>query len=253
MLDLPNKGTILILPSVSSANVPQLAVDLFVNSLNIPFCSILDHQGLLYPFAGPRESTEPVTGISSSLDVYHNEQFTCLIQRSPTLPSSRLAFVTKIIIPLIQQNNFSRILLLASTDALRRLNPGGPKAIAISFLDQGNSTPTILDLSRKISRLSVQDTTTSAVQYEEYSLPGRLPGSGITLSFLREAVKLNLPVASIILYAYDGDNFDDAVLMADMAVETLGIESPASWTPPPSWDGVYGKKPQVGLEHGLYG
>ncbi|KAK9333008.1 proteasome assembly chaperone 2 [Lipomyces starkeyi] len=264
MMELPNKDTILILPAVSSANVPQLAVDLLVHSFRIPFYALLDHGGLLYPFAGPREDPAslendsairlPKSGIASSLEVYHNSTVTCLIQRAPTLPASRSLFISKVLLPFIQQNKFSRILLLSSTDASRRSDPGGQKVIKISLYDrsfQGISTPTILDLSRKIATLSVDEA--SQPEYEEYALPSRLPGSGITLPFLKAAINHNLPALSIILYAYEGDNFADAYYMAELALDALAIASPPAWTPPPSWEGVYGRKQRVGLEHGLYG
>ncbi|KAK9321131.1 proteasome assembly chaperone 2 [Lipomyces orientalis] len=265
MMELPNKGTILILPAVSSANVPQLAVDLLVHSFRIPFYSLLDHGGLLYPFAGPREDPAPLendtatqlpkNGIASSLEVYHNSSVTCLIQRSPTLPASRGLFISKVLLPFIQQNKFSRILLLSSTDASRRSDPGGQRVTSISLYDrsfQGISTPTILDLSRKIAKLSV-DESIPQPEYEEYALPPRLPGSGITLQFLKVAVTHNLPTSSVILYVYEGDNFADAYYMAEMALSALEIASPPAWTPPPSWEGVYGRKQKVGLEYGLYG
>ncbi|KAK9366968.1 PAC2 family-domain-containing protein [Lipomyces kononenkoae] len=264
-MELPNKGTILILPAVSSANVPQLAIDLLVHSFRIPFYSLLDHGGLLYPFAGPREDPAPLendasarvpkSGIASSLEVYHNSSVTCLIQRAPTLPASRNLFISKVLLPFIQQNKFSKVVLLSSTDASRRSDPGGQKVISISLYDrsfQGISTPTILDLSRKIAKLSV-DEATPQPEYEEYALPSRLPGSGITLPFLKAAVQNNLPALSIILYAYEGDNFADAYYMAELTLDALAIGSPPAWTPPPSWEGVYGKKPKVGLEHGIYG
>ncbi|KAK9378942.1 proteasome assembly chaperone 2 [Kockiozyma suomiensis] len=253
---LPNANTVLILPTVSSANVPQLAVDLLVHSLKLPFYSLLDHGGLLYPFAGPAERPEgsPSLGISSSLEIYHSSSVTCIIQRSPTLPASRGLFVSEVLMKFIQQNKFSRILLLSSADASRRQDPDITKIIQISLTDPfstGSMTSTFSDLSGKIARLSVE--SSSSPPASESPIPTRIPGSGITIPFLQSALQNKLAVDALVMYAYDGDNIPDATRLSELALETINVPSPAKWVHPLSWDGVYGKEVQVGLEHGLYG
>lgn len=62
-------GTILVIPVVSIANVPQLAVDLLIHSAGLARKTMLDHS-LLYPFAGSREDVgAPCSGgIATALD-----------------------------------------------------------------------------------------------------------------------------------------------------------------------------------------
>ncbi|KAK9448096.1 proteasome assembly chaperone 2 [Limtongia smithiae] len=258
---LPHRGTVLIIPAVSSANVPQLAADLLVHTLKIPFYSVLDHKGLLYPFAGPaeldRDPSSPATklnGISSSLEVYHNAQFTVLILRSPTLPSSRGLFVSEVLMPLIHANDFSKILLLSSADATRKQDPMSPRVLTLSVSNQSlqGGPTTILDLSRRIERFSVTDQP-STPDYEEYPLPRRIPGSGISVTVLREALKSNLPLSAIVLFAFDGDNIPDATEMATMTLDILDVAPHPEWQYPLSWAGIYGKEQPIGMELGLYG
>ncbi|KAK9455328.1 PAC2 family-domain-containing protein [Dipodascopsis uninucleata] len=264
-MELPNKQTILILPAVSSGNVPQLALDLIVHSFNVPFAGIIDHKGLLYPFAGPSErwierdtkaAVSAGNGISSALEIYHNSKITCLIQRSPTLPGCKDRFVNDILLPLIEKNEFTKILLLSSSDAARRSNPAGSKVMTIlpsSGVYDIDSNEAIEALTKRIDLLSVSDSgKLNAERAENYKSP-RLPGSGITRRFLEAATKHNLPVIALVMFAFDGDNFSDAYVMAGLAIKLLSIDTPASWTEPVSWKGVYGKEPRIGLEYGLYG
>ncbi|KAK7205251.1 proteasome assembly chaperone 2 [Myxozyma melibiosi] len=256
-LGLPNKNTVLIIPTVSSANVPQLSVDLLVHTLKVPFHSLLDHGGLLYPFAGPAERPEgsPLLGISSSLEVYHNSSITCIVQRSPTLPGSRSLFVSEVLMKFISQNQFARIVILSSADASRREDPDISKVFRISLSDPlltGSIKTTVSDLSGKIAKLSV-DSQSEPPTRNDYQLPKRIPGSGIAIPFLKEAMRNKLLVDAIIIYAYDGDNIPDASRLAELALDVLEMPRPIDWVHPQSWAGVYGKEVQVGLEHGIYG
>ncbi|KAK9461002.1 proteasome assembly chaperone 2 [Lipomyces oligophaga] len=263
-LDLKHKNTILLIPTVSSANVPQLALDLIIHTLKIPFHSIVDHHGLLYSFAGPVDHFEdypavpdsdqgPPTsrprGICSALELYHDSNFTCLVQRSPTLPKLRSQFISDVLLPLITENSFSRVILLSSADASLRPDPDQLSFLRISVLP---------DLSGQVAKLSISEGITSHLPDPSsselsISLPESIPGSGITIPFLRQAVARKLNVESIILYAYDGDNVPDAKKLALLVFQCLAIKSPRTWIQPSSWDGVYGKDMDEHIEHGLYG
>ncbi|KAK9475680.1 proteasome assembly chaperone 2 [Lipomyces japonicus] len=266
ILKVPNDNTILILPAVSSANVPQLAIDLIIHSLQVPFYSLFEHNGYLYPFAGPRETfsssqidqSRNSQGVSSSLEIYHSSQITCLVQRAPTLPNSKNLFINKVLLPFIYENSFSRILFLSSSDASRLQDPTSSRVRLVhlpssSISSDGSATHEEVNLLvQQIDFLSVAGSSI-VTSLSVNDLPSRLPGSGITLPFLKVIATKTVSIMAIIFYVFDGDNTTDAQDMARIALRALGIQQPQAWVQPLSWDGIYGKSQQVGLELGMYG
>ena len=82
------KASKIIIPTVSFANVPQLAIDLLISNLDTIKIGRLDDQ-YVYPFISsidpPVSSTENVKieGVCTSLEVYYSEKYnlTLLQQR----------------------------------------------------------------------------------------------------------------------------------------------------------------------------
>ncbi|KAG8781359.1 hypothetical protein FRC16_002882 [Serendipita sp. 398] len=75
---------ILILPSISKGNVPQLACDLLIASLNLHHVGYLDSKHLV-PVVGGRERGE--RGVSTPIEVFSSRELpiTVVLQRSPVL------------------------------------------------------------------------------------------------------------------------------------------------------------------------
>ena len=58
-------------------------------------------------------------------------------------------------------------------------------------------------------------------------------------------------VAALVMFAAEGDNSADAAEMASLVAESINIKI-QKWTPPKSWDGVFGDDVRMGAEEGLF-
>ncbi|KAK9470213.1 proteasome assembly chaperone 2 [Dipodascopsis tothii] len=234
------KMTTLILPAVSTANIPQLSVDLIVSTLHLQYEQSLDDLGTVYPFTSPSDY-HPAVALSTAIQVFSRPDLgiTCLQQRSPTLPGSKTKFIEDVLLPFIRAGNFSRIILLSSSDAARRLDVRGSRSVLLN--DQ--------DLLGLMKSLQISEPHTSSVTRS------RLPGSGVTVPLLCALAGLydKTTLQCLVRYAFDGDNFEDAHQLAKDVLEILGASDTSVLSEPKSWKGVYGKPVKVGIEHGLYG
>ncbi|ODV94281.1 hypothetical protein PACTADRAFT_51146 [Pachysolen tannophilus NRRL Y-2460] len=132
------KDSVLVLPTISIGNTPQLAVDLLIYNLNLKLVGRLDDT-YLYPFVSPvdcaidanidsnnfiQEKENQENGILSSLELYYGEdlKISVLQQRSPILPGYQNMFLTELILPFIHNVGFSKVIILNSEDFGLQLN-----------------------------------------------------------------------------------------------------------------------------------
>ncbi|CAL9732516.1 proteasome assembly chaperone 2 [Monosporozyma unispora] len=125
----------LVLPLVSTGNVPQLTVDLILHSFNDDFHFIEDLDSkYLHPFVGPLDHTltstisEPQSQLysnastkkySSALELFTNQDQSIYIiqQRTPIIQGYLNNFIQEVIIPLITNYKISTVSILDSYGA----------------------------------------------------------------------------------------------------------------------------------------
>ncbi|CCD22548.1 Add66p NDAI_0A03910 [Naumovozyma dairenensis CBS 421] len=128
-----NNETTLLLPLVSTGNVPQLSVDLMLHTLAPQYQFIKDiHSNYLHPFLGPLDysidQSKPILyeefnnnnnntkKFSSNLELFYNKSknFYILQQRTPIIQGYLNNFFKEIIIPLLTNLNVKTIIILDS-------------------------------------------------------------------------------------------------------------------------------------------
>ncbi|GJJ76436.1 proteasome assembly chaperone 2 [Entomortierella parvispora] len=126
------KGTTLILPSVSIGNVPQLATDLFLSTLNLDRVGCIEDENVI-PVLGPADrphpssvsasTPQPQQQLSLAIEVFQSKdgQWTIVQQRSPTV-RHRSHFFADNLIQFIKDSGFAQVVLLASADGARRID-----------------------------------------------------------------------------------------------------------------------------------
>ncbi|ODV91357.1 hypothetical protein CANCADRAFT_3065 [Tortispora caseinolytica NRRL Y-17796] len=198
--DITIAGTLLVIPSISTGNVPQLAVDLIVSSLNLPLLGRIDASDDVYPFAGPRDNKAEI-GITTPVEVFGNGTLTVIQVRSPVLPGHIGSFVSKLV-GFAKEMAVSYVYACGSADMSRRVDPAGPKLISLR--------PPIVDQ--------------------------KFPGSGYLVQLLNRCT--DMQAAGVVYYAHQGDNVGDATVLAATILDDLHIAKP-QWTPPDSWASLY--------------
>ncbi|ORY80781.1 PAC2 family-domain-containing protein [Protomyces lactucae-debilis] len=230
---------ILLIPTISAANVPQLATDLLIHSLSLPLLGHLDGRQL-YPFAGPRESTTSAsvssTGFCTALEVYGNETLTVLHQRSPVLPHATNDFLEQVLKPFISRiGAFKHVCVLASADATFRDDAQLQTPILAFEATDG--------LASRLRQLSLD-----GLEREETDRP-KLYGSGKFYRYM-DAVSACQKSLGVCRFAYQGDNRSDARQLCEAALALLQVDRP-TWREPPSWDTLFGPPLQIGEQGGL--
>jgi len=69
-----------------------------------------------------------------------------------------------------------------------------------------------------------------------------IPGAGLTRRLLSSIPKSwSIPTAALLRFALDGDNRDDALSLASVTAEIVGVPpSNVEWKQPKSWTGLFG-------------
>lgn len=265
-----------IIPTVSFANIPQLATDLLINNLEFVKIGRLDDQ-YLYPFvssidppvktdAGTKQQQQlSINEISTSLEVYFSERYnlTLIQQRSPILPSFMLPFLKEIMVPFLTEvGKFREIIVLNSADLIDNYDDYIKDNISIyyslNFVEKFKSLKIDDEYSNANSsnKKSIKDIshTKSNLVKQLYGLLNEEEGKSGTSSDDDVAYR---KLSSIVMYVYEGDNFQDAVYYFNKIIQHLEIpfeQKKKQLVKPYSWLGFYGDKPiPVSLEEGIYG
>jgi predicted ATP-grasp superfamily ATP-dependent carboligase len=113
-------GSRLILPCVSVGNVAQLAVDLFINSLQLARVGHLHHASLL-PLVGSSAFSHTTHCLHTAAEVYHSSELkvTVVQIRTPIAKGCGEAFCDALL-QWIRTSQFTETVLLTSTHAHER-------------------------------------------------------------------------------------------------------------------------------------
>lgn len=237
----------LIIPSISIGNIPQLANDLLIHSLNfIKIGSLNDTY--LYPFASPIDTLADIgqkKGISTAVEVYHNKELklTIIQQRSPIISGCTKTYVNEVILPFIKETKMLKFLILDSSDAglVENLSPG-----TIDFYTNEDL------LNKSLETLKIGLGEAIQLRNDDYSHSSYIRS---LIMYLHSGdLSADFEVNVLVSYVYEGDNFFDGEHLANKTIEVLNLSPIENWIRPRSWSGVFGDR-QVpnAMEEGLFG
>lgn len=247
------EGHTLLLPTVSHASVPQLAVDLLITdaSLGLKRVGRLDAAQDLIPFVGFDEGSS--SGITTPLEVYSNpaRKLTVIQQRSPVLKTRKSAFVRRLS-EWIRSQGFAQTLILSSIDASLRLDAELEMQQPVvqyvpassSTSQQSTSAPLLSQMSKKLPALTPVNPSPSGAQgfpaqpstetAEKAIMPKRdfPPSTGLTHRLLSALVSPSpakakadtgadrpVPCGALFIFVAEGDNRPDAHYQAALALD----------------------------------
>ncbi|KAJ1820491.1 hypothetical protein LPJ60_003178 [Coemansia sp. RSA 2675] len=238
------RGSTLILPTVSIGNVPQLGMDLLINTLQLSRIGIIDDSALL-PVSGV-SAFDHITSRPVPLEVYQSSdaRWTLIQQRSPPLPKHHRLFA-KSMLEFIKAGEFDRVVLLTSSDAALRTDAliDGPQIRSISV----NCDDRIL--IDKLQALSLTDfghrqgvAIGDSMNSKELSLAGvlkQLHAAGIARPLLDMCQDAGIPALALVSLVNEGDNIADAIMIANAVNAVLGLATNVDqWRPPQSWQWI---------------
>ncbi|KAG0263931.1 Proteasome assembly chaperone 2 [Mortierella polycephala] len=298
------KGSTLILPSVSIGNVPQLATDLLLSTLQLDRVGAIEDENVipvLGPADCPHDATVPVAtaaapgGLSLAVEVFQSKdgKWTLIQQRSPTVRHRSHHYADNLI-KFIQDAEFQQVVLLASADGARRIDvqlrsgtpvryipsPAVPKELTDNIKRLGleilENVPTTEDERREAIRRRNEEhalagtqqhqdaasTSSLAERVQDIQLEGqqseqqlllekvpRIPNGGIARRLHSICQEKGIAILTVVLFAMEGDNAPDAILLANVLNAIFKIHVPTQeqimdgsgdWKFPKSWDSLYG-------------
>ncbi|KAF0477756.1 PAC2 family-domain-containing protein [Gigaspora margarita] len=243
-------GSTLILPAISIGNVPQLAVDLLITTLNLQRIGFLEDENVI-PVAGVNEHL--TRGITVAIEVYQSDdnKWTVIQQRATVIKKKWHNFAENLL-AFIKQSQFSKVILLSSADATRRVD------IQLTSLPlRILTTPSFPnDLSERATILGLK--TLEKISNDNYALKQdsdlpKIPGGGISRFLFHKSQREDIPLIMIIFFAIEGDNTQDAFLLANYTNSLLNLlpqqEIPITklWKTPASWNYLFGNPYQQEL------
>lgn len=234
------EGSVLLIPTVSVANVPQFCTDLLIHTLGFEKVVTLSDK-YLYSFASPVDyiaSRGPKEGVSLALECHlsKDKKITLLQQRSPILPGFVSQHVTEVLLPFIKSGKFSQVILIDLIDAAFSSQ---------NFPGDIRRYKSDANLSESLHGLSLSDEKTEP-------LSAACAQSSYSTTLIQGLQNVS-PLSYIAMYVYEGDNFYDAHCLAAEISRILQLNV-TKWEVPVSWSGMYGDRPiPSAVEEGLYG
>lgn len=266
----------LILPLVSTGNVPQLATDLILHSLSseFEFVKTLD-SSFLHPFVGPLDyslhegepilyrKSHPTMKYSSALELFVNDKMDLYViqQRTPIIQGYLNNFITDVIVPLINELKVTNVTIMDSYGSLdenviaRNIKP--PSGVMIdSFFSLGickvKSVNEMIEGFESVLNLQVDpDTalhyTNSLFHFTPTSCQNEISTEQQIFKFTyhllnSSSVSTLEEIKYASLFVHEGDNSLDAKLLCDHLPELANQSSLkiTEFKEPISWKGVYG-------------
>eukprot|EP01134_Creolimax_fragrantissima_P000679 CFRG0679T1 len=256
-------GCTLVIPAVSLGNVPQLAIDLIINTLRPQRVGHIHDRSLLPVFGCDAFDAHGNKSMTSA-DVYlcATNKLAIIQQRSPVIKSQRKEFTDRLGEWIISAG-FSSVILLTSSNAN---NSGDNTMLAnsASLRYVINSHATVkADKFTELGWKQWVPMSSSA----PYLHPGetsriekqRVAGGGLTKSVYNMSERANIPLSTLILFCSEGDNVPDGVFLATELNKLLNLKAAKStcdppptntedrtlqWRAPVSWRALYGPRQQ---------
>lgn len=237
------KGSKLIIPAISIGNIPQLTIDLLIHTYELERFAVLSEM-FLHPFSSPIDTStgQDDKGIANPLEIYYSAKhnLTVIQQRSPIIKGFTDLFIKEDLLRFTLAIEPEKVILLDSSDAGLLENYDSMIEIFTNE-DLLNKSLESLKISSKTQPLSSE----IPYKYSKYILK---------LIKALETSKIDLTI--YVSHVYEGDNFNDAELMAAEVLPTIleNVPTDLKWIKPISWLGAYGDKPVPNaMEQGLFG
>ncbi|KAI8872165.1 hypothetical protein GQ42DRAFT_161514 [Ramicandelaber brevisporus] len=256
------RGTLLVVPTVSIGNVPQLSTDLLINTLRLDRIGYLDEPTVV-PYAGSQAFDHlKSSGVNTALEVYQTSdaKVTFIQQRSFVHRGAGPQFAANIA-GFAKQNGISQVLLLSSADASIRgdgeLNSGlGGNSAIYHILPKNDGETRLVSSVKQVvtTPFELSHPADSKKSVGSEAVYPAIPGAGATRFLISAFQSASIPLAALVTYAAEGDNIPDAINLASTAYRilsdsgSLSLESPLTeFKPPGSWDSAMyaGKPPQI--------
>ncbi|KAJ2119468.1 hypothetical protein GGH19_000116 [Coemansia sp. RSA 1807] len=227
-------GSTLILPSVSIGNVPQLSVDLLINTLEATRVGII-HSPYLVPISGTSGFDHLPDQRLVPLEVYQtpDTKWTIVQQRSPPLAKHHKDFARELM-DFIELGSFSRVIVLTSSDAALRGDAmiDGPQIRSLTV----NCEDVLANKLRELSLSSLGSGYAQTTKDSEALPLKHLHAAGVAKPLLKLCQAAKLPVIALVALVFEGDNVHDAINLANATNSLLDIvPTTQKWCPPQSW------------------
>ncbi|CEP63153.1 Add66p LALA0_S07e03598g [Lachancea lanzarotensis] len=268
----------LLLPLVSTGNVPQLSTDLILHSLSADFKFVKELDSLyLFPFAGPLdfargsqsnlyEHTE-WKSLTTPLELFYSPKLKMYVvqQRSPIIQKYENNFCQEVLIPLIEELKISQLVIFDATDeidenvAVSQFRKS-PFSLGVCDLSQVNDIVAEFEAKLQINDVAPQPTNIALFNFSESSFQSSISTQQITFKLCyhllqsHNITKFLKGIQYFNTYVQEGDNSEDAVAACNQ-LPLLIKEFPKieQFQTPVSWEGVYGvRNAPTSFDEGLY-
>lgn len=274
--------TTLVIPLVSTGNVPQLAVDLILHSLSdeFKFIESLDST-FVHPFVGPLDyvcnqlkpvlfQSSPQKRYSTALEMFYNEERSLYVlqQRTPVIQGYMNNFIKEIVVPLVEKYKITEVVIL---DSFGVLDEDVMSVASLSsrinnkyFSDGICDLRSVGDMIERFGRnlqldeRSRGEISTSLFSFTSESAQQEISTTQQIFKFAYHLLNATSSSLECIKYCsafvHEGDNSEDAHLLCQHLPNIVGsLGQITKLTPPISWKGVYGSKPIPStFDEGIY-
>ncbi|EDO19641.1 hypothetical protein Kpol_1018p181 [Vanderwaltozyma polyspora DSM 70294] len=275
--------TVLVIPLVSTGNVPQLSTDLILHTLSneFQFVQAVDST-FVHPFVGPLDyvfgqddpelyKNVPHKQYSTGLELFHNESkdLYVLQQRSPVIQGYLNNFIKRSIVPLLNKYGIDEVVIVDSYGALDEdvLVPssiatrnGNPFSLGVIDLNSIGDMSRVFDTSLNLGENSNQTSNIASTlfTFTEQSLQQEISTRQEVFKFVYHLLNSQLNSLKTIkycsLFVHEGDNSYDASVLCEYLPQAIDkLNKLENLQAPVSWKGVYGQNPiRTAFDEGIY-
>lgn len=226
--DIPLTGFTVVIPSLSVGNVPQLAVDLLVETLKMEKIGFNWSSGIVPVIGPPAFKHESQDTSSCELFVSEQVKVAAVQLRAPVAAKRLDSFITGVV-EFLKEIAPARVIILGSCFAHERHDEA---------------------IGRKVEYVATESFIATHPRLQEsvgHSSCPRLIGHGFAVRLFEEiAAKLGTPTAFLFAYVSEGDNVPDAKLLTlflNRVTGVIGDPETTTITPaniPESWKLLFG-------------
>lgn len=236
----------LVVPSISIGNVPQLAIDLIINTVKPKYVGFIVHEHVV-PVVGSNAFNASSSKITTSCEVFHHAPKRLLfLQIRGAIVQGKEHQFSRDVLEWAERNRIQNVICLTSILADVRKDKD-LVGCQIRYLLPPKSQS---DLVKKFEKFGW-------TEYEDPRLPELkegwdprrtyIPRGGWGQILYDLGNNMGLDSTLIMMYAYEGDNTIEAMEMASAVNTWIKIIPATTWIKPVSWCGVYGDAPPPNL------
>ncbi|XP_021930332.1 proteasome assembly chaperone 2 isoform X2 [Zootermopsis nevadensis] len=183
-------------------------------------------------------------------NLFYSEQWKMVIFqiRSPIMQEKSQDFVDRLI-EWIKENSIDKIVILTGiSDYMRNdseiVGPSVKSVVSPTFAEKCEA------LKRLVENQTSDPQTQSVILYDASQEPKKISmhGGGISWKLFNACNVGGVAALVLMKYCSDGDNIPDAVKLCTYLNTLLNlVPFDCDWESPPSWTGMFGNPPQLGL------